>query len=162
MIDFTNTISVLNDYAQRIKNLYREKNIEAGYDPAAELQNISFNVESDNGNFSMVFHMPDYWRWAENGRGPGKMPPEGVLLRWMEFKQILPSQVQLPDGRSYLPSMKSLEYLIRRKIGREGTQGQHTWEATENEIKESLIRDVKAALEQDFNMYLETRTQNLK
>lgn len=162
MIDFTNTISVLNDYAQRIKNLYREKNIEAGYDPAAELQNISFNIESDNGNFSMVFHMPDYWRWAENGRGPGKMPPEGVLLNWMKFKQILPSQVQLPDGRSYLPSMKSLEYLIRRKIGREGTQGQHTWEATENEIKESLIRDVKAALEQDFNMYLKTRVQNLK
>lgn len=162
MIDFTETLNTLNEYGQKIRNLYREKNIEAGYDPSAELQNISFNVESSNGNFAIVFHLPEYWRFAENGRGPGKMPPPGVLLKWMEFNQVLPSQVQLPNGRTYLPSMQSLEYLIRRKIGRDGTEGKHTWEATENEIRNSLVRDIKAAIENDFRRYIEERTKNLK
>jgi hypothetical protein len=50
--------------------------------------------------------------------------------------------------------MESLEYLIRRKIGREGTQGQHTWEATERELHDRLVRDIKAALTKDFTEYL--------
>lgn len=159
MIDFTETLNTLNEYGDKIRNLYRQKNIEAGYDPAAELQNISFNVESGNGNFAIVFHLPEYWRFAENGRGPGRMPPPGSLMKWMEFNQILPSQVQLPNGKSYIPSMQSLEFLIRRKIGRDGTEGKHTWEATEKEIRESLVRGVKAAVENDFRRYIEERTK---
>lgn len=159
MISFENTISTLNEYGAKIRDLYREKNIEAGYDPAAELQNISFNVESGDGNFAIVFNLPEYWRWAENGRGPGKMPPPGSLMKWMEFNQILPSQVQLPNGKSYIPSMQSLEFLIRRKIGRDGTEGKHTWEATENEIRDSLVNAVKNAIEKDFAAYIESTSK---
>lgn len=185
MIDFTETLNTLNEYGDKIRNLYREKNIEAGYDPSAELQNISFNVESGNGNFAIVFHLPEYWRWAENGRPPGKMPPKGSLLKWMEFNQILPHQMQYQTGpragKTYMPTMESLEFLIRRKIGGTlwpygpspdgrpavpgkvgGTEGKHTWEATENEIRNSLVRDVKAAIENDFRRYIEERTKNLK
>lgn len=160
MISFENTINTLNEYGAKIRDLYREKNIEAGYDPAAELQNISFNVESGDGNFAIVFNLPEYWRWAENGRGPGKMPPPGSLMKWMEFNQILPSQVQLPNGKSYIPSMQSLEFLIRRKIGRDGTEGKHTWEATENEIRDSLVNAVKVAIEKDFAAYIESTSKS--
>lgn len=155
MITFDNTMRVLNEYAFKIRQLYIEKNLQAGYDPAAELQNIGFYVTGESGIFEITFEMPDYWRWAENGRGPGKMPPKGSLLKWMQFKQILPQQTQLPSGRTVLPTMESLEFLIRRKIGRDGTQGQHTWEQTEAEIKESLIAAVKDAIEKDFAGYIE-------
>lgn len=154
MIQFTNTVRTLNEYGQKIQNLYRQKNLESGYDPAAELQNISYEVQVNGDQFSIVFNMPDYWKFAENGRRPGKMPPPGVLMKWMEFRHILPTQVQLPNGKTYIPSMQSLEYLIRRKIGREGTQGAHNWEQTENEIRESLISDVGKALQQDFTEYI--------
>lgn len=160
MISFENTINTLNEYGAKIRDLYREKNIEAGYDPAAELQNISFNVESGDGNFAIVFNLPSYWRWAENGRAPGRMPPPGSLMKWMEFNRILPSQVQLPNGKSYIPSMQSLEFLIRRKIGRDGTEGKHTWEATENEIRDSLVNAVKAAIEKDFAAYIESTSKS--
>ena len=156
MITFTNTLNILNEYGQKIKDLYREKNIEAGYDPAAELQNISFNVESDRGNFAIVFTLPDYWYYAEHGRGPGKMPPKGSLMQWMKFKQILPSPLTLSNGKTVLPSMESLEFLIRRKIGEHGTEGQHTWEITEQQMKNSLISDVKEALTKDFTEYLDS------
>lgn len=156
MITFTNTLNILNEYGQKIKDLYREKNIEAGYDPAAELQNISFNVESEHGNFAIVFTLPSYWYYAEHGRGPGKMPPKGSLMQWMKFKQILPSPITLSNGKTVLPSMESLEFLIRRKIGEHGTKGQHTWELTEQQMKDRLISDVKAALTKDFTEYLDS------
>lgn len=166
MITFDHTIAELNRYGDIIRQLYRDKNLNAGYDPDAELQNITFDVENEGNNFSIVFHLPEYWRWAENGRAPGKMPPEGVLLKWMEFNQILPHQMQLSNGRTVIPSMKSLEFLIRRKIGRDGTEGKHTWEMTENEVRNSLIQDVKKALQADFTAYVEnmrnTDTKNRK
>jgi hypothetical protein len=54
----------------------------------------------------------------ELGRRPGsKWPPEGVLERWIEEK-IGAEGAQL----------KSLEFLIRRKIGRKGFPGVHMFE----------------------------------
>lgn len=156
MITFPNTMRTLNEYARRIANLYRSKNLQAGYNPADELQNISFRVESNEGRFEIDFNMPDYWRYAENGRGPGKMPPEGSLLKWMQWKQILPSPMTLSNGKTVIPSMKSLEFLIRRKIGKYGTEGQHTWEQTENEIKSELIRAVTESLKKDCIAYLDS------
>lgn len=154
MINFINTERVLYEYGIKISSLYKDNNITAGYDPASELNNITFNIESNSGNFAIVFNMPSYWIYAEKGRGPGKMPPEGSLLKWMQWKQILPTPMQLSNGKTVLPSMKSLEFLIRRKIGRDGTQGQHTWEQTENQIKEDLIRDIKEAITKDFTEYI--------
>lgn len=145
---------VLNEYGNIFSRTYRIKNDEAGYDPASELNSISFRVSNSGSTFELTFNLPDYWRYAENGRGPGKMPPKGSLLKWMEWKHILPSPMQLSNGRTVLPSMNSLEFLIRRKIGREGTEGSHTWEKTEEELKDQLIRDVKDALTKDCTEYL--------
>lgn len=155
MIQFPNTERELYNYGELFRQVYKDNNAAAGYDPSQPLMNdVSFDVQSAAGNFSIVFHLPDYWKWAENGRGPGKMPPPGSLMKWMEFKRIVPSMTTLKSGRTVLPSMESLEFLIRRKIGEQGTQGQHTWEATERELHDRLIRDIKAALTKDFTEYL--------
>lgn len=154
MITFTNTMRVLNNYGVLFCETYRENNVVAGYDPGEPLQNISFSINSAAGKFEMVFHMPEYWKWAENGRNPGKMPPKGSLTRWMEWKHIMPSQMTLKSGRTVLPSMESLEFLIRRSIGRHGTEGSHTWEQTYNELKQRLIKDVSDALKKDCIEYL--------
>ena len=84
------------------------------------------------------------------------MPPKGSLMQWMKFKQILPSPMTLSSGKTVLPSMESLEFLIRRKIGEHGTKGQHTWEITEQQMKDRLISDVKEALTKDFTEYLDS------
>ena len=154
MIKFDNTMRVLNNYGVLFRETYRDNNVAAGYDPGEPLQNISFSINSAAGRFEMVFHMPDYWKWAENGRNPGKMPPKGSLTRWMEWKHILPSPMQLKSGKTVLPSMQSLEFLIRRSIGEHGTEGSHTWEQTCNELKDRLIKDVSDALKKDCVEYL--------
>ncbi|MCF6265234.1 MAG: hypothetical protein L3J57_01660 [Desulfuromusa sp.] len=53
-----------------------------------------------------------YGEFVERGRRPGKMPPQGVLLRWVEVKLGL-------SGKE----AQRVEYLIRRKIGQKGTAG---------------------------------------
>lgn len=154
MITFTNTLNTLQAWGDKIRQAYREKNIQAGYDPMRPLQNIGFTVSNSGDTFEITFQLPDYWKYAENGRGPGKMPPAGSLLEWMKFKHILPHPITLSNGRTVLPSMNSLEYVIRRKIGRDGTQGSHTWEATVESLRAGLTKAVEAALRQDITDYL--------
>lgn len=156
MIDFSNTLRVLNNYGELFRQTYRDNNAAAGYDPGKALMNeVSFRVQSSGGTFEIIFNLPDYWKYAEYGRGPGKMPPKGSLLDWMQWKRILPSPMTLSSGRTVLPTMEQLEFLIRRKIGKYGTEGSHTWELTENELRDRLIRDVTEALRKDVMQHLE-------
>lgn len=156
MIDFSNTMRVLNNYGTLFTQVYRDNNAAAGYDPSKPLMNdVTFTVTSSGGNFEIAFRLPDYWKYAEYGRGPGKMPPKGSLMEWMEWKRILPHPMQLSSGKTVLPSMEQLEFLIRRKIGRDGTEGSRTWEATEKELHDRLVRDVTEALKKDFTESLD-------
>jgi hypothetical protein len=156
IVKFDNTIRVLNNYGELFRQVYRENNAAAGYDPENPLMNdVTFTVNTRAGVFEIAFSLPNYWKYAEEGRGPGKMPPPGSLTKWMEWKRILPHPMQLQNGRTVLPSMKSLEYLIRRKIGEHGTQGSHTWKMTEDELRDRLISDVKSALYKDFTESIE-------
>ena len=61
----------------------------------------------------IVAHGSAYGDVVEKGRTAGKkMPPEGVLLRWIEVKMGLPEV-----------EAKRLEFVIRRKIGQKGFPG---------------------------------------
>lgn len=155
MIPLLNTYKELDKWAGKIRNMYRDRNLESGYNPSHELQNITYDIETNMGVFTMVFHVPDYFKWAENGRGPGKMPPPGSLIEWMEWKQILPSPMQLSNGKTVLPSMQSLEFLIRRSIGEHGTEGSHNWENLMEDIRSQLTEAIKKALEKDFREYIQ-------
>ena len=161
MMQFPNTMRVLNNYGTLFQQTYKDNNAAAGYDPASELNDITFDVAQNGSRFEMTFHLPDYWKYAENGRGPGKMPPPGSLMKWLEWKRILPSPMQLKSGKTVLPSMKSLEFLIRRSIGEHGTEGSHTWAETERELKDRLIRDVTEALTKDCYQYLSQMTKKM-
>ena len=156
MIPLNNTLRVLNEWAGKIRDAYRQANIQEGYNPSHELQNVTYNVEANGGVFELVFHMPDYFKYAEEGRGPGKMPPPGTLIEWMNFKGILPEPVKLSNGKTVLPTMESLEYVIRRKIGESGTKGSHTWQTVTDSLESQLKDAVKTALEADFDAYVKS------
>jgi hypothetical protein len=69
---------------------------------------------------------------VEKGRPAGKMPPEGVLVRWIEVKLGVDST-----------TAQRLEFVIRRKIGRKGFPGVHMFEraVSENQTKLQAIFD---------------------
>lgn len=50
------------------------------------------------------------WKYINEGRTAGKRPPMGVIEQWIKDKGIVPEDI----------SIKSLAFLIGRKIGNEG------------------------------------------
>lgn len=65
---------------------------------------------------------------VEKGRSPGeKMPPAGTMLRWLEVKMGIETE-----------EAEEIEYVVRRKIGREGTEGAHMFEQTIDEDADSF------------------------
>ena len=76
----------------------------------------------------MVGHASGYGDVIEFGRRAGKkMPPAGVLLSWIELKMGLTGK-----------SAERVEFLIRRKIGKEGFEGAHMFEKAWNESQGDL------------------------
>lgn len=53
----------------------------------------------------------NYIMTLETGRKPGKQPPTGPILQWIQQRGINPTDI----------SQESLAFLIARKIGREGS-----------------------------------------
>lgn len=101
-------------------------------------ESISFTLAVSGAFYSVEFKAPEYWKWAENGRRPGKMPPVSAILEWIEAKRIVP----YADANGRVPSLNSLAFLIARKIGRDGTEGVHFLEKAVQETEfEDIISD---------------------
>ncbi len=70
------------------------------------------------GSKGIVGHGSPYGDVIEKGRRAGtKWPPEGALLRWIEMKIGATGK-----------AAESLEFLVRRKIGRKGFPGAHMFD----------------------------------
>ena len=121
-------------------------------------------VMNVNGNFYEIgFDAPAYWEYANDGRGPGKMPPvkvidgkkQSVIADWVRRRNITP--YALKNGK--LPTDDQLAFMIAKKIGREGTTGIHFLEKSIDEqkaywderISEAISNDIIAELDSFFN-----------
>lgn len=62
--------------------------------------------------YGVVGHQSIYGDVREAGRQPGRMPPAGSLIRWIEV-------VMGADPHT----AKRIEYVVRRKIGQKGYKG---------------------------------------
>lgn len=89
---------------------------------------------SDNG-FKIFGTVAVYF--GNYGRRPGRMPPKDVLLDWMKRHDI----------------EAGAEFPIRRKIGREGTEGHHFLpdfkkeiDAANKMILDSIFKSIKTKL----------------
>lgn len=82
-------------------------------------KNIVFNLQINDTLFEIEFKAPEYWKYANFGRGPGKFPPPDKIDKWITRRKITPFPTK--DGR--IPTQKQLVFLISRKIAREGFEG---------------------------------------
>lgn len=113
MIKFPHLQKVMEEYAMYLLNSTRS-NLPDTYRIKSKL-NFVFDID---GNFyEIIFQAPDYFRWVEDGRGPGKWPPISVIEKWIEIKHITP----YPTAKGKLPTKKQLAFLIARSIGEDGT-----------------------------------------
>ena len=105
---------------------------------------ISFKVDVSGNLFEVTFNAPEYWKYANYGRPPGKMPPVSAIEEWITRRRIV------PEPNTSTPNVTSLAYVIARKIGREGTIGTNFLEKSLDEQKEYWMSPISSAISEDI------------
>lgn len=145
----------IKNICQQIADVYKEKMDKAGYNPQDELMNFTWTTEYKGNLFSLYFNLPDYWQWAENGRKPGGFPPPNAILKWVQFKRLV------PDSRNgKVPDTKQLVYMISRKIALKGTQGKHLLQQTIDETYNTLVDKLVDAIQTTLDKEIEKDIEN--
>lgn len=145
MLEFTNILTVLNNYGKSTVDSMRSILISAGKDATGNLvNNISFIITYNQEDISIEFSMPEYGVFVDKGRRPGKQPPISAILPWLKIKGI-PESAAFP---------------IARNIGRFGIQPTPFFETSIEKNKESLIRDLETAIAQDIESYIVNKLKN--
>lgn len=151
LFNFERTEKALREYGERVAAAYREK--MRGHDhftlSADTLINrVAVVVQKDGTSISVALRLADYWKYVEFGTRP-HWPPPGALLPWIEAKPILPQ----PDRNGRIPTPQQLDYLIRRKIAREGTKGTHDLTESVEEINAKYLDYIADAVSEDIDAF---------
>ena len=147
----------IRNICEQIAQVYRDKMRNAGYEPNGELMNFTWVTEYKDNLFEVYFDLPPYFPFAENGRRPGKFPPPDAILKWVQFKRLVPRPGR--DGK--VPSTNQLVYLISRKIATKGTEGKHLFEKTLDDpnldnLADKLVELITAEFEKEIEKYIES------
>ena len=147
----------VTEICNQIADIYRKKMDAADYNKQGELYNFKWTTEWKDNLFEVYFELPPYFYFAENGRRPGKFPPPDAILKWVQFKRLVPRPGR--DGK--VPSTNQLVYLISRKIATKGTEGKHLFEKTLDDpnldnIADKLVELITAELEKEIEKYIES------
>lgn len=78
---------------------------------------VRYDLTGNVEGAQLTFYAASYALTLVFGRKPGKFPPVGQILQWIERKGILPR----PDAKGKVPSKQSLAFLIGRAIAEKGT-----------------------------------------
>lgn len=147
----------VTEVCNQIADIYRKKMDAADYNKQGELYNFKWTTEWKDNLFEVNFDLPQYFHFAEYGRRPGKFPPPDAILKWVQFKRLVPRPGR--DGK--VPSTNQLVYLISRKIATKGTEGKHLFEKTLDDpnldnIADKLVELITAEFEKEIEKYIES------
>lgn len=152
---FDNLQAVLNQYGEQLISLYRQKLLQTNTDATGTLGNtLNYIVETNEGLFELSLRIQDYWKYVEEGRGPGKYPPINDIKNWIRVKPVTPT---IYNGK--LPTTDQLAYLIARKIHLRGIRGKYLLQASLDELSvfdlldEAIAKDLEIQVNNVFKNF---------
>lgn len=154
MSEFKHTIQAIDEFGRLIVDNYKAELEACGYQDGQLYRTLSYSVSTGTGGWVISVSLENYWKYIESGRRPGKMPPLDVIEKWIKVKQILPRPLTLKSGKSVVPTIPQLSFLIARKIGRDGIRPRpffkQSFEEAKREflhiIEEAILADIKESL----------------
>ena len=148
--DFKHTMKALNDFGNFIITTYKSQ-LEAEQMNNGELyRTISYSVSTGNSGWVISVSLADYWKYVEYGRRPGKMPPVSAIENWIKVKQIIPHSMTLKSGKTVIPTIPQLSFLIARSIGRRGIAPKPLFQKSFEAAKQQFMQVIKDAITQDI------------
>lgn len=167
-IQWNNTLRTLDEFGAEIINSYKKELEQEQYTNGELYNTLSYKVNSNNEGWVISISLADYWKYVEEGR-PGKMkpeenknikqPPREVIEKWISVKHIIPEPRTLKSGKTFIPTIPQLAFLIARKIGNYGTKGKHLFANSFQGVKQMFISKLTEAITQDIKDYIERDSQ---
>lgn len=156
-IKWTNLERVLGEYAdafiERARQTMESNGTNASHNLSDTMEKI---IEIGEDWYKVSISLADYWKYVEEGRGPGKFPPPPAIRSWIEVKPVQPREI---NGRT--PTIDQLTYLIGRKISREGTEAQPFFEPTKEEINTEWEDKIDEAISQDVMAFIDEKVEQM-
>ena len=150
-IDFKHTMKALTEFGQKIVDNYRVELEACNYQDGQLYRTLSYSVKMDNNSSWLIsISLEEYWKYIEYGRRPGKMPPLDVIEKWINVRRIIPHSMTLKSGKTVIPSVKQLSFLIARSIGRRGIAPKPLFQKSFEAAKQQFIQVIKDAITQDI------------
>ena len=149
--DFKHTMKALNDFGNFIITNYKSQ-LEAEQMNNGELyRTVSYSVSTVSSGWVISVSLADYWKYIENGRRAGaKMPPVSAIENWINVKQIVPHSMTLKSGKTVIPTIPQLSFLIARSIGQRGIPPKPLFKNSFEAAKQQFIQVIKDAITQDI------------
>lgn len=149
ILKFDNLRAVLERFAVELEAEYKN-NLKKNNRIATGQLHDTAKCEVVKGEYLVVFHLQDYWKWVEGGRDKTKNGGNGSLrrnlLNWIEVKHILPKP---QNGK--LPTPQQLAYLISRKIHKQGYKGTQDLSKATDTIYDRFQQEIYDAIDRDFD-----------
>lgn len=150
-MEFNNIEKVLNDYLDNIEKVYKQEADKYDYDIGNK---ISTDFTFLNEKYTIEINLPEYWKYIEDGRKPGKRPPTNEILKWTKKKNIRPKK-GITD--------KQMVFLICRKIGRDGIKPKKLLDNTLDIVNSNkFYKELNSALRKDLISLQITEFQNFE
>lgn len=150
LMDLTELHQVLQDYANDIRDRYKDVLAKNNHIASKKLMNsIKTEVVVGDQSYVVTMTLEHYWEFIEDDTKP-HFPPPDALLKWIEVKPVIPR----PGKNGRIPTPKQLAYLIGRHIATFGTKGTHDLEQTKEEIFAWYRDKISAALGRDMENYI--------
>lgn len=158
---FKNTFKALDKFGKALISQYKNNLDNLDITSGALVDSLSYNVSVEGQDFLVNINLEHYWKWVGNGRGPGKFPPIESLEKWITAKHITPQPMTLKSGKTVIPTMKSLAFLIARSIAKYGTQdyqlgGRNSFELSLEQVKEIYTPIITEAITKDIKKLMKS------
>lgn len=157
MTDLTD-IKDIKDICQQIVDVYKAKMEQADYNKQGKLYNFTWVAEMQGSYFQIYFNLPDYWEYAEFGtRGTEtglpsrKMPPIGPILKWIQYKRLIPR----PGRNGKIPTTQQLAFAVSKHIQKYGTEGKYLLQETIDDTYDTLVDQLVDAITNELTKEIE-------
>ena len=148
--DFKHTIQAIDEFGRVIVDNYKAELEACNYQDGQLYRTLSYSVSTGTGGWVISVSLENYWKYIEYGRRPGKMPPLDVIEKWINVRRIIPHSMTLKSGKTVIPSVKQLSFLIARSIGRRGIAPKPLFKNSFEAAKKQFIQVIKDAIAQDI------------
>ena len=137
--------NLITKLTKQTENKMRAILVSKGKADSRLMKTVRLQVKNTNTGYQISTNMPEYAKYVNSGRKPGKQPPLKAIVEWCKRKNIT----------------QKASYPIARKIGLKGIKPTNFMDPLYN-LKILLLNQMGKTLKQSFMLIIKELNKELK